>query len=117
MIHPKKNKLAGAVKTEYYIQSDRPVAVRFLEHVNKVTDLMTESGLHEFYKSYAFLKEKYMQRAFMNQTEDDDMQALTVEQIKRPLFLVFCLFGIATTVFIAELVIVKWKNRQHASNI
>lgn len=77
---------------------------------------MIESGLHEFYKSFAFIKEKYMQRAFKNQTEDDDTQALTAEQLSKPLILLFCLFGISATVFLAELAIFKWKNRQRGSN-
>lgn len=40
--------------------------------------------------------------------EDDDIQALSIQQLKKPMILIFCLWGAASTLLIAESVVFKW---------
>lgn len=45
-------------------------------------------------------------------SEEDD-QALTMEQLKRPMILIVCLWGMSIMIWIAEIIIYRWKNRRN----
>lgn len=76
---------------------------------------MIESGLYAFYMSLNSFKQQYMERIYLSET-DDEFRALTVEQLKRPMLLVFALWTVAVIVLIVEHIISKWnnwRNRNH----
>lgn len=93
-----------------YLQSEYYVPERILEEINEATSSMMASGLHQFYTSLATFKNNLVERAY-SIVDDDCTEALTMEQLKRPLILLFCLWGVALIVFIGESIVSKWKLR------
>lgn len=65
-----------------------------------------ENGLHQFYGSLTAFQQK-LRKPTDYKHEHEENAALTMEQLIRPMILVFYLWGLATAVFIAELVVYK----------
>lgn len=97
----------GSVGSSFYLESDHYVSDRLIKNINKATSSMIESGLHSFYMSLNSFKQQFIERAYFSQT-DDAFQALTTQQLKRPMILVFYLWATAVIVFIAEALVSKW---------
>lgn len=96
------------MNTQFYLQSNHYVPDRMLKNIDKTTSLMMESGLHQLYTSMTDFKQKLVDRVYAI-VESEDFRALTMEQLKRPLILLFCLWGVALIVFIAETIASKWE--------
>lgn len=75
---------------EFVLQSDHYVPDRMLKEIDEVTVSMMESGLIQLYKSLAIFEQKLIDRAFTI-TDVDNFRALTMEQLERPLILLFCI--------------------------
>lgn len=70
---------------------------------------MIESGLGQFYASFGAFGQKLVDRHDVIQRDDeDDVRALTVEQLQRPMILIFCLCGVAISLLIFEIIVFKW---------
>lgn len=102
---------SGAINSQYYLESGNYVPERMTNRIDRTTSLMTENGLYQFYLSLAAFKQKFVDRAYLDEDEDD-FQALTMGQLKRPMILLFCLWAVAMTLFMAEVIISKWKNQR-----
>lgn len=109
--------ILGSTHAQFHLESDHYVTDRTIKKLDQTTSFMVENGIHKFYLSLAIFKQKLIDRAYLEQI-DDDFQALTVEQLKRPMILLFYLWGMATIIFIAEMTIFKWIycNRRRNSN-
>lgn len=92
------------------MESSHYVSERSLNKINKETSSIMANGLHQFYASYCDFKQKLIERAYLKQN-DDDFQALTAQQLVRPLIFLCCLCGVATFIFIGEIVAFQWKHR------
>lgn len=77
---------------------------------------MMQSGLYRFYTSLADYDRKIIEEEYLAANKDDededDLQALTIEQLKRPLMLLLSLCGIVMVIFIGEILVFKWNNWQ-----
>lgn len=82
-----------------------------MKKIDKATSTMMQNGLHQFYTNFADFKQKFLVREYLSE-KDDDLQALTAEQLKRPMILMSCLFGVAIVIWMAEIIIFRWKNRR-----
>lgn len=91
------------------MKSDHYVSKRTLAKVDKVTSSMMENGLHKFYTSFTAFKRQLFEWSKFS-TEDDLEHALTMEQLWRPMILIFWLWGMALVAWIAEILIRRWKN-------
>lgn len=100
--------IPGVINIEFILQSDHYVPDRMLKEIDNVTVSMMESGLIHLYRSLATFKQKLVDRAFTI-ANVDNFRALTMEQLNRPLVLLFCLWGAAMIVFVIETIIFKWK--------
>lgn len=65
-------------------------------------------GLHEFYSSFCDFKQKLIERTLLKD-KSDDYRALAMDQLIRPVIALLCLCGAATIIFIAEILLFKWK--------
>lgn len=102
-------RIVGTISTQYYLESENYVPERLSKRIDEATSSMMESGLHQFFTSYAHFRDGLHLRAFNGQQDDDDHeQALTIEQLIRPMKLIFCLWGVALTIFTVEIVVFKW---------
>lgn len=109
--------ILGSTHAQFFLESDHHVPERIIKRLDHATSSMVENGLHKFYLSLAIFKQKLIDRAYLEQI-DDDSQALTIEQLKRPMIVLFYLWGTATIIFICEMTIFKWIlcNRRLRSN-
>lgn len=67
-----------------------------------------ENGLHQFYQSFStFLMDLIDNRNLHHDVndDDDDIQALTMEQLKIPLIIFIVLLGLASVVFLIEVIV------------
>lgn len=73
---------------------------------------MEQSGLHRFYTSSAEYDQNLAEKGYFNDEmhEQDDLQALTLEQFNRPLIFFLWLWGIVVVIFIGEILVYKWMN-------
>lgn len=81
-----------------------------MENIDEATNLMIESGLHQFYTSFTDFKRKLTERHDVIKPDEDgdDVQAMTLEQLRRPMILTLCLCGVAAVILIVEILVVKW---------
>lgn len=109
------NHISGSTNSQFFLESDHYVPERVINKLDKTTSSMMENGLHEFYLSLAIFKQKLIDRAYLEQI-DDDFKALTAEQLKRPMIVLSYLLGVAMIIFITECIISKWKHRNRHLN-
>lgn len=103
---------SGEVKFRFYMKSEYYVPERFIEKVDGMTSSLAESGLYTFFVSFSEFSRKFVERPYLNRDvgEEDDVQVLTVEQLQRPMILIFFLWALAVIIFIAEVIWIKLKN-------
>lgn len=97
----------GTISTQFYLESENYVPDRMMKKIDKATSSFVENGLRQFYESLVDFRQKLIDRVHLSQL-DDDIQALTFEQLRRPMILVFCLWGITIIILILEIFISKW---------
>lgn len=101
----------GSINSQFFLESDHYVPERVFKKIDQATSLMMESGLYQFYTSLAAFKQKFVEQTYSNQDDDDDnLQALTMQQLKRPMFLLFSLWAVAKAIFIAEMLVAKFND-------
>lgn len=64
---------------------------------------MIENGLYLFYLSMAAYEQQLNERAYSSQAVDDDLVALTLVQIERPLIIYLSVLATTIIVFIIEI--------------
>lgn len=101
--------ISGALNSQFFLESDNVVSQRTLQTIDKATSSMMENGFYRFYISIASFTQQLIEREYLEQNEEE-FQALTVDQLKRPLMLLFALFGVSVIVFIIEHIISKWNS-------
>lgn len=98
----------------FHLESSHYVPERVLRKIDETTYSMMEHGFYQFYLSLAEFKEKFVQRVEQMHL-DDDFSALSMDQLQRPLKILFCLWGLAAVILVLEIIVSKWKhhNRIH----
>lgn len=99
----------GTVFARPFLESQDLIPSRYRKKFNKVTSSMIESGLYRFYTSFADYKFK-LRRRIHSSEDDENFQALTIQQLRRPMVLIFGLWTLSIVVFIAEHIFHKWQN-------
>lgn len=91
----------------YYLTSKKYVPERLKQKIDMTTNSMMENGLHQFYKSFStFLMDLIENRNFNQDNNDEDnIQALTMEQLKIPLIIFIVLLGLSSIVFVIEVIV------------
>lgn len=110
-VHHLEIHISGAVRNQFYLESKHYIPERFMTKINGMTSSLMANGLLNFYNSFAIFKQKCIQGDLIE--ENDDHQALKMEQLKRPMILVFGLWAVATIIFVVEAITFKWKNRRN----
>lgn len=100
------------MSSSYYLGSDHYVPERIASKIDSATSSFIENGLYKFYKSLDKFTQKLSKRMESSQTDDDDIQALSMEQLKRPMIFISCLWGLAMVLFIGEFIIFKLRQWQ-----
>lgn len=104
-------RILGSLPYGYYLESNKYVPERMLNSIDKKSSAMMASGLHQLYIKYGEFVSEMHSKIEHREDENDDEQALTMDQIKRPLILVFYLWGITLVVFIIENLVYYIKKR------
>lgn len=112
------NIFVGELTDSYYLESDHYVPERILKKINIITSLMIENGLNEFYKSYEhFLDTVYVDHYYYKSDGEIKLDQMTMLQLKRAVYLVLCLYGMAVIVFMCEkayeIIIYKWNSMRN----
>lgn len=110
---------SDAINSSFFLVSDHYVTERLSKIINKATSLMIEHGLYSFFTSINDFKRNILFRENSNHDDiDDDDRALTLEQLKRPIILIVCLWTAALFAFVVEVIIDKfsawWSMRLNA---
>lgn len=85
-----------------------------LRAIDRTTISISENGMYEFgegLRKVAHLKGA--QRLIGDTSEDDDLHSMFFEQIKRVMLFTLSLYGVATIVFIGEIIVFRWKKWRH----
>lgn len=106
---------SGAVSSPYYLVSDHYIPDRMLKKIDRTTSAMMENGLNQFFSAFTEFKRKLVARANLNIADEDDFQALSIDQLKKPVILMVGFCGIAVIIFIVEVIIFKVKQRNRRS--
>lgn len=101
--------ILGTVRSQFYLSSDHYVPERFIQKIDTMTNTIMENGLHQFFMSFCEFSRKVILSSYLDEADEEE-QALTFEQLRRPMILVFSLWGIAATIFIAENMIFRWNH-------
>lgn len=107
---------SGALYAQYYLESDRYISERMLKNVDKATSSIVENGLHQFYTSLSDFKQQLLNRNQLIQEEEEAVHALTMQQLQKILFYMLLHLCIGAIVFIAEIIISKWKKWRYNDN-
>lgn len=91
--------------SKYYVPD------RMLKKIDQTTSSIMENGLSQFFSSFTAIKRKLIERATLGTVNDNEFQALSVEQLKRPMILLFGICAAATILLIAEIIIFRCSNR------
>lgn len=73
---------------------------------------MIENGLYNFYRSFANFVENLITDQFDKKHDDDDVAALTMEQLKIPLIIYFILSLLALVLLAIEIIIQRINNQR-----
>lgn len=93
----------GSIQSAYYLRSDHYVPDRIKEKFDKVVSSMMENGLSGFYESTGRFITKYRLKRFFK-SEDNDVRALTLEELIGSLMFCACLLGIALVFFVIDII-------------
>lgn len=100
--------VSGTINSPFYLETFRHVPDRQLKKINKVTSTMMTNGLYQFYTSFAEFKQHFMFQEWSCQAIDDvDFHAFTLNQLRRPMLVIFGLWALATICFIVEHIVYK----------
>lgn len=99
--------MVGSIISPFFLESDHYIADRTMKMIDKTTSSMMENGLFKFYTSLASFKQKFIER---NSQHENDFQALSMNELKRPMKLLLGLCAFATFIFLFEFAISKWRN-------
>lgn len=76
--------IAGTMSSNFYLTSDHYASDQLLNKIDSATSLLAESGLHKFYTSFIEFKGELNSRdPSRQQVDNDEIQALTMEQLKK----------------------------------
>ena len=107
----------GEINGQRKFYSNSIISQRMIDKIDRVTMSMVEHGFVHFYQSYliykeqrAYAKEFFMFDIILNKTKNDsnEFQSISVEQFKTPMIILLFLNGIATIIFVAEILVSKW---------
>lgn len=106
--------VSGAINTHFYLETKHQVSRRVFEKIDRATSFMMQSGLYRFYNSLAEYDWKLsgQENSSARKNDGDELQAVTMEQFKRPLMLLLSVWGIVVAIFIGEILVSKWNNWQ-----
>lgn len=90
------------------LEAYRLVPEREIKKIDDTTSKMMENGLYQFYKYFSEYLLQLHHRTLSNEN-DDEIQVLTMDQLKRPMMVILGLWGLAMAIFIMEHIIRKWK--------
>lgn len=108
----------GEILDRYKLTSDRYISERMIAKIDKVTNSMAEQGFYQFYHSISDFSQKWVFGKF--DKDEVDLQSITIEQLRRPIMIILLLNGIASILFVAEILIfkwLKWRNREQRKNV
>lgn len=91
---------------------------RMIDKIETTRSAIRESGFQHFYESFASFLSGFYGGSFSS-LDEDDLQALTVEQLMNALLLCLMLFVLAFILLLIEIIIYKfniWKNRRVAQH-
>lgn len=91
------------------MESDHLVSQKVIQKIDKATCLMMENGFYHFYMSMASFTQKLIERAYLVQ-EENEFYPLAINQMRRPMLLLFSLWSFTTIIFCVEIIVFKWKN-------
>lgn len=87
-----------------------------MKKFNGMTSSLMANGLYRFYDSFAIFTQKCIEADSNDGDDDDDDRALKMEQLRRPMMLVFGLWAVAVVLFVAEVIVKKWKSRRNCND-
>lgn len=81
--------------------------------IDKVSNSMAEYGFYQFYQSLSELQTKQLASKLygpsgVDNEDNNHLQPITMEQLKKPITIILCLNGIATILVVAEVLLLKW---------
>lgn len=93
--------VSGAIYSQYFLESSHLVSERLIEKIDRASSAMMESGLHQFSTNLNDFKQEFIDRE-LEIGEENGFRALTMQQLNRPMILIFCLWAFAMIIFITE---------------
>lgn len=110
----------GEFSDRYILTSEQHISERTISKIDEVANSMAEHGFYGFYQDIMDFKLKHLigRLAQVKGMIGDgvDLQSITIEQLRKPVVIVLCLNGIATIVFVIEILVfkwLKWRNRKY----
>lgn len=102
----------GEIIDRNLVTSDEFIPQRMVKKIEQVTLSMVEYGFGKFYDSISdFNRQLYVSfRRGYKEKDDDLLLPITIEQIWPVIIIVLSLNGIATIIFVAEILYYKWRN-------
>lgn len=95
------------MNSPYFLKSNYDyVPIRLMNKIDTVTESIAENGLKTFYISMDTFKRNFFQKTFLEH-EVDESEALTLDQLKRPMMLVFILWGVAIIIHLIQKFVFK----------
>lgn len=113
----------GSVPNSNYLESDQYIPERIKDKINRKTNFIMENGLEEFFSSFSSFSENLQNnmspldedgdRDYYDDDDDaDDIQALTVENLRGPMIMVLCLSAFSCFIFLIEILVFELKKRR-----
>lgn len=110
----------GEILNQYLLTCKNVIPQRVIDKINQLTMSMVEHGFDYFYDSINEFSQKrlieklkivhFHMRGKKNEEDDQDLQPVTVEQLWPVIYIILSLNGIATIIFVAEILYSKWQN-------
>lgn len=109
-----------------FLKGDQYIPERMRNKFNKKMSFMMENGLQRFYESYGEYLEKLREITSSLEKDDgndnyenfddEDFQALTMDNVRGPMILALCLFAFSCAIFAVEIIVFKLKQRRILTN-
>lgn len=120
------HKFPGSVPNSNYLESDQYIPQRIKDKFNKKTSFIMENGLEEFFSSFSAFSENLQNnispldedgdRDYNDDDDADEIQALTVDNLRGPVILVLCLSAFSCFIFLIEILVFELKKRRIIGN-